>query len=154
MSGAVSDKWTAERLVLLRELWPQRIPRAKILPRINALPGPPIASVAAMATKASALGLRQDSPAAPVPVPPAMVPAAVRPPRQELARAVPSPVAPGDFVIYADYDQIRGWAGERGITYDRLADLDRVNAKRRQFFLPPFAPRMARRPDPKLGRGA
>lgn len=48
--------WTPARLELLRE-WPTAKPKRALLNRINALPGPPIASVDAMDQKARKLGM-------------------------------------------------------------------------------------------------
>ena len=58
--------WTPERVDLLRTLYAEGLHRTAILPRINALPGPPCASVTAMMMKAGKLGLtRSTAPAAP-----------------------------------------------------------------------------------------
>lgn len=63
---ATATVWSAERIALLREIYPQPdLSRRDVLERINALPGPPCASLDALKKKAMALGLLRAAATAP-----------------------------------------------------------------------------------------
>ena len=114
--------WTPARDALLRDLYPTQINRNEIFARMQALPGPPIASLNAMAVHVSSLGLRRAPVAAPVL-------------KAASASSPPEPLA----VIPANGEQIARWGVSRGIDYRNSADLPKVNSKRTQLGLPPFA---------------
>ncbi len=114
--------WTPARDALLRDLYPTQINRNEIFARVQALPGPPIASLDAMAVHAGSLGLRRAPVAAPVL-------------KAASASSPPEPLA----VIPANGEQIARWGLSRGIDYRNSADLPKVNGKRKQLGLPPFA---------------
>lgn len=55
----------------------------------------------------------------------------------------PEPIKPeGPRVQLADYDQVAGWAGPRGIAFPDWSALGAVNVKRVELKLPPFARRL------------
>ena len=146
--------WSAERTALLREGWPKGTSTRDLGRAINALPGATV-PLRRIAIRASEIGLRRPDgftgtwsrqpkievpappPYAPPPVPPSPPSPPSSPPVPKPNPAVALPVIDG--VQEAGAEAIRQWAGERGLPFDRLEDLDRVNAKRRQFGLKPFA---------------
>jgi hypothetical protein len=106
---------------------------------------PPPVSVDVMAPAAlpdaappAALPPASDPP--PIPRPsPADHPAIPRPaPARPPAITRPSPIAIPDGEETASYDQIRVWAADRGLPFDRLSDLAAINAKCRQHLRKPF----------------
>ncbi len=161
--------WSPARDAVLVEGWPKGIDVAALHIAVNALSGP-VMPRDRLAVRAAYLRLKRPpgyhgqtkSVAAP-PVVPASVPVAAppvpapapaaapvsspvasppAPPRQEAGSMTP-PVS--TTAVEASLDQIRRWAGERGISFDHADDLPRVNAKRRQHFLPPFVVRKIQR---------
>lgn len=133
-------KWTEARMALLRELWPTDTAIEGILARINELPGVPVASVMSVWTQASAKGLGRR---------PGASARLAESGRRNLAKAHAGAAAkreaardaeaPPDGATVATYDQIATWSAPRGIPFTGWVDLPRVNAKRTELGLPPFA---------------
>lgn len=108
-ASSAARVWSEERKEVLRREYPAGTPRAAILARINALPGPNV-TPDRMSVQAANMGLRR--------------------PGREVARDAAAPVE-------TDHATALRWGAERGLDPHRL-DLDAVNAKRRALGLPEF----------------
>ena len=128
-------RWSLERDAVLHEGWAAGTPTHILEQKINSLPGA-VVQRDRIAIRASALGLRRPAgahgthPAKAVTV--TSVLASVPP----VSASKPVPVVDG--VQEADVEAIRTWAGQRGLPFDRLSDLDRLNAQRRSVAMKPF----------------
>lgn len=61
-NGAKPGTWTLERLEILRRDYPGKRPLEEVLSDVNALPGPPVPTTAAVAAKAKTMGLQRRQP--------------------------------------------------------------------------------------------
>lgn len=132
MKGGIV-RWSLERDAVLHEGWAAGTPTHILEQKINSLPGV-VVPRDRIPIRASALGLKRPAGAHGTHPAKAAAPVAVSPPP-----AAPKPVPVVDGVQEADVDAVRAWAGQRGLPFDRLSDLDRINAKRRSFAMKPFA---------------
>jgi hypothetical protein len=115
-------RWSINRDAVLYEGWEIGTPTHILEAKINALPGA-IVPRDRIPIRASALGLKRPS-----------LPAGARQASQSTRT---QPVVDG--IQQADVDAVRTWAAPRGLPFDQIADLERINAKRCQHGLRPFS---------------
>lgn len=170
MGGRPRAGWrTPERAAVVRELWPQGVPRDEVLARLHALPGDPVepsrlsvwaaemgvkrpegwaaASTSRVMARAVAARSKPEAVAA------SNVQRGVEAARERIAVSLvpeaPRPVAPAlppvaeTGRVYASFQELRAWAGFYGLAYDG-SDVERLNKFRAAKGLPPVVQDEAR----------
>lgn len=148
--GGGRARWlTPERTDWLTREWPGGVSPADAFATLQAMPGDPVPSEGALKSMVRDLGLRRSPETiARMHAQKAALMRAARwrgtasaPPENPPLPPVPARGKPAP--VTADHETILRWGAEHGCHQERL-DLDAMNARRRQFGLPPFEVRARR----------